>query len=60
LIYKINKTDKHFEECYESIQSIYIQNEIGKKIDTVADALFDSAKYTEFLKNLDRSTISMQ
>ena len=60
ILYKINKTDEHFEECYEDIVAIYIQNEIGKMIDTAAAALFDSAKNTSFLDSLNRAGISME
>ena len=60
ILYKINKTDEHFEECYEEIESIYIQNQIGKIIDTVADTLFASAQNTAFLNTLNRAGISME
>lgn len=60
ILYKINKTDEHFEQHYESIQSVYVQNEIGKLIDKAAGTLAESLKSSEFFKTLDRSTISMQ
>jgi hypothetical protein len=60
ILYKINKTDEHFEKCYEEIESIYIQNQIGKIIDTAADTLFASAQNTAFLSTLNRAGISME
>lgn len=60
ILYKINKTKDHFEECYESIKSVYIENEIGKILDTAADTLNSSAQSSSFLLSLDRSTISMK
>jgi len=60
IVYKINKTDEHFEECYDSIKSVYIQNEIGKILDTAADSIYANAENTAFLNSLDRSTISMK
>ncbi len=60
ILYKINKTDEHFEECYESIEAVYVQNQIGKIIDTAADTLLESAQNTSFLNSLDRAGISMQ
>lgn len=60
ILYKINKTDEHFEECYESIKSVYVQNEIGKMIDSAADVLKASVQNTSFLNNLDRASISME
>lgn len=60
ILFKINKTDEHFEDCYESIETIYIQNKIGEMIDSASDILLASAKTTSFLDTLDRSAISMQ
>ena len=60
ILYKIGKSDEHFENCYESIEAVYIQNQIGKIIDTAADTLLSSAQNTPFLNALDRATISMQ
>lgn len=60
ILYKTNKTDEHFEECYESIESVYIQNQIGKMIDAAANTLAAGAKNTQFLDKLNRASISMQ
>ena len=60
ILYKINKTKDYFEECYETIKTVYIENEIGKILDTAADTLESSAQSTSFLLALDRSTISMK
>ncbi|MBE6645365.1 MAG: hypothetical protein E7612_08325 [Ruminococcaceae bacterium] len=60
IIYKTNKTDEHFESCIDSVTSVYVQNEIGKIIDTAIDAMIDSIKITDFLSNLNRAAISIE
>ncbi len=60
VLYRIAKESSHFEECYDSIASVYVQNEIGKIIDTAAATLYESAQTTENLNNLNRANISME
>ena len=59
IIYKTVKSNLHFEECYEQIEAVYLQNEVGKIIDTAADSIKNGLTETDVLKNLDRSLISI-
>ncbi len=59
ILYRFLKTDEHFEECYGSIANVYINNEIGKIIDTYSENLYSSAAPTTFLLSLNRGEISM-
>ncbi len=59
ILYRTEKNGLHFEECYDSIVAVYLQNEIGKIIDTAAAAIADGIKNTATLDSLDRSKISM-
>ncbi len=59
IIYKTVKNDLHFNECYDQIASVYLQNEIGKIIDTAADAIEAGLVETDVLRSIDRAEISM-
>ena len=60
IIYKTNKTDEHFESCIDSVTSVYVQNEIGKIIDTAIDGMVANMKNSEFLNTLNRAAISIE
>ena len=59
ILYKIAKTSDHFDACYDSTTAIYVQNEIGKIIDTAAAQMLESITHSSILETLDRSAISM-
>lgn len=59
VIYRAAKSAEHFEENYPSIAYIYLRNEIGKKYAECAAVLSANVSYTDFLKSLDHSAISM-
>ncbi len=59
VIYRAEKSDEHFEKCYDSIASVYVENEIGKLFNSAEAALKESVVYTDFLRGLDRAVISM-
>ena len=59
VIYRAEKSDEHFDKCYDSIASVYVENEIGRLFHSAETALKESAEYTDFLNGLDRSSISM-
>ncbi len=60
ILYKTVKTSEHFNECYNNIATAYVQNEIGKIIDTAATSIKDGLQPTDILKELDRGSISME
>ena len=60
ILYKAEKSDEHFEHCYNEIAYVYLTDTVGEIIDHAKDALYESAVYSDFLKSLDRSTVSME
>jgi len=59
IIYRAEKNSLHFEKCYDDVVSVYLQNEVGKIIDTDTLAIAEGLTATAKLKSLDRSAISM-
>lgn len=60
ILYRAEKSDGHFNKCYDEIADVYVQHEIGKKLDTVSAQIKNALSETSFLINLDRNTISME
>ena len=58
ILYPIAKAERHFEECYNEIASVYVENEIGKILYDVQLALIESAVGSELLDTLDYSAIT--
>lgn len=58
VLYPIAKTDEHFDESYAEILSVYLENEIGKRLAEVQEALTESAVATDVLTELDYSKIT--
>ena len=59
VLYKTLKSDTHYEECYSEKAYAYLQNEIGKLINSTQESLKNTVQYTSVLENLDRSTVTM-
>ena len=59
IVYRTDATEEHFEECYSEIVNVYLLNEAGKLMNEAATGLIEGASYTDTLKNLDRSMVSM-
>ncbi len=57
IIYKTVKKDSHFEASYDKIVGVYLQNEVGKIIDTAATSIKAELTETDILKSIDRSAI---
>lgn len=60
ILYKTVKTSEHFAACYDSIATAYVQNEIGKIIDTASTSIKNGLQPTDILKELDRGSISIE
>ena len=60
ILYKTTKSPEHLSECIEYITSVYIQNEIGKIIDTATEGMLNNINSAEILDTLDRANISME
>ena len=59
VIYRTIKSEEYYESCYDEIVRVYVDNEIGKIIDSTSDSLFNGAAKKDYLNSLDRSEISM-
>ena len=60
VIYRAPKNSLHFDECYDDIAEVYVQNEIGKIIDTDAAKIAEALTATKLLDSIDRANVSMQ
>ncbi len=59
VLYRTDKSEAHFEECYDEILYIYLSDIVGKKLHGVGDMLKNSVSYTDSYSALDHSNISM-
>ena len=59
VLYKLEKTDEYFEDCYYDIASAYLDNIISEKLMEIADDLAESAEYTKKYSKIDHTDISM-
>ena len=59
ILYRIAKNNAHFDECYDEIVEVYIQNEIGKILYNFSSKLCESAVRSSLLESLDRAGIAM-
>ncbi len=58
IFYTLEKSDAHFDECYEEISEVYVENVIGSILFEIQAALTDSVAETELLNSLDYSAIT--
>lgn len=59
IIYKLAKDNTHFDNSYEAIKNSYIDNEIGKRIDTYKAGLQSSVSLTSKYGEITHGSISM-
>jgi hypothetical protein len=59
ILYRTAKTNEHFEACYDSIASIYVEDVLGKMINDRADALLANLSKTEGYDSIVHAEISM-
>lgn len=60
IIYRAQKSDAHYESCYDDIAAVYVQNEIGNLIHNTEQSLIASAAFTKAGKEINHSIISMK
>ena len=60
VLYKTDKNDEHYNECYSDVENAYISQRIGEIISDVTEQLSASAKETDIFKSLKHSDIRMQ
>ena len=58
IFYVLEKNDEHFNDSYEDISSVFIENSIGALLFDVQSALIESAEGTELLDSLDYAAIT--
>ncbi len=59
IMYRAEKSEENFTECYSEIAYIFLSNVVGGYLDQRATQLLSGAEATDILKQLDRSTVSM-
>jgi len=59
VLYRAEKSEENFNDCYTQIAYVYLKDCVGKVLNTAEEALEKSFVSTDALKSLDRSTISM-
>lgn len=59
ILYRTNKTNEHFEKCYDEIAGIYVDNVIEKKIIDRTNALLSGLTKTEAYSSIIHANVSM-
>lgn len=59
IAYKLQKTEEHFDRCYDVIRQSYIDNAVGKQLEKTQKSLFDSLKIEKGYSSIDHADISM-
>ncbi|MBR2343152.1 MAG: peptidyl-prolyl cis-trans isomerase [Clostridia bacterium] len=59
ILYRAEKSEEHFDECYSSICYVYLKNKVGEALEDIRLSLTESISATDFFKGLDRAAISM-
>lgn len=59
ILFRTTKPSDFFEDSYELVEKVYVDNEIGKILDTHAAMLLEALSTTEKFNTLDYSAISM-
>ncbi len=59
VLYRAEKSDEHFETCYDEIEASYILNLIGGDVSRTAGTLILNTAKTDAFASLDRAAISM-
>ena len=60
ILYKMQKTNEHFESDYENIESAFVSQKIGEILNEVKNDLLESLKTTDEFNALDYSSIEMK
>ncbi len=59
ILYKIEKTDDHFDKRYDEIEAVYVANLIGERLHEAKLGLIEGATKSDVLVSIDYSSISM-
>lgn len=60
IIYRAEKSDDHFDDCYADVELAYVDNEIGKKLDGFVSSLKESVSFKELYSDVIHAEISME
>lgn len=60
ILYRAEKSPKNLEEAFESVETFYVENEIGKRYAEAKQALQSSAAFTAFFDSLVLKDIHME
>ena len=60
VLYRDEKSDAHFDSCFEEIADSYVSNEIGKIKSEILSGLISSCKYTSDYSTINHGSISMR
>ncbi|MBQ7363252.1 MAG: hypothetical protein IJW48_02250 [Clostridia bacterium] len=59
ILYRAEKSDEHFDNCYTEIAYVYLTDKVGKIIKEAADGLASGVQYTAAFEALDYAAITM-
>ena len=59
ILYRAEKSDSNFDECYSDIAYVFLRNKVGGYMDEMSLQLKEGARATEILEQIDRASISM-
>ena len=60
LLYRAEKSNEHFEECYESIAYVYLKDKVGEIEKNISNELKESINATSAMDNIDPTKITME
>ena len=59
ILYKLEKSDAHYNEFYERVEASYIDHKIGKMLSDVQSELIQSMQKTDIYSDIEHASISM-
>lgn len=60
VLYRAEKSDSHFNDCYEQIEEAFIQHVLGSALVQAKQSLLSGLTTTDVFSSLDHSAISME
>ena len=59
VVYRLQKSEEHFDRCFDSVKQSYIDNTVGKQFGVAKESLLDSLETGKGYSNIDHANISM-
>ena len=60
VIYRLEKTDEHFEREYDKVKLSYLNNKVGEELKNIEDSLTEDVNYSTNFEELSHADISMK